>query len=280
MWVLGPWGARTHESDEHQMRIRIQPLTAICALALACLLASCCCPCDRSNQGWPNGSAKTPVSNTIADADRPVHRHRHGGRRGQQAVEESGGAGSQVIVRLFNNPLPVVPRDQEGFYSCWAASAEMIMEFIGGVRVRQCVQADRPFYGSRCCDGYGDLVRDPDCDSPNLPEFGRWGYIYKYQFQTPLNWIQLTNEINGGRPFAFSWTRTDPQTGLSLGISHMMVVIGYSDNGLGQQAVVCLNPRPFAHTDQLLVPMAEYQGIPTPPSNIHQYDYFGIEPAL
>jgi hypothetical protein len=162
----------------------------------------------------------------------------------------------------------------------------MIMEFIGGVRVRQCLQADRPFSGSLCCDAYGDLVINPDCDAPNLPEFGRWGYRYDYRFQQPLNWNEIKAEIDGGRPFAFSWTRTDPNTGASLGISHMMVVIGY-DEASGQQTVLCVNPRPFAHTDYWLVPLEEYTGqtttsTPTAPSSlyIHEYDYCLITPSL
>jgi hypothetical protein len=161
----------------------------------------------------------------------------------------------------------------------------MIMEFIGGVRVRQCVQADRPFYGSTCCDANWDLIRDFDCDAPNLPEFGRWGYDYEHRLRKPLSWTEIQEEIDGGRPFAFSWTLTDPKTGDGLGISHMMVVIGY-DEGDGEKALLCLNPKPLGMPDIIQVPLAHYTGQPSataaaaPSSlNIHEHDYFRIRPA-
>src|SRR6185369_14429447 len=164
----------------------------------------------------------------------------------QPPSQDSPPLGSQVIVLPFQNPLPVVPRHQEGAYTCWATCAEMIMEFIGGVRVRQCVQTDRPFYGSRCCDSSLYLNFFDNCDSPSFPEFGRWGYSFQYS-PSPLTWNQITNEFNGSRPFAFAWTRLNSVTGASLPISHMMTVIGY-DEGNGQQTLVCLNPRAFANT--------------------------------
>ena len=249
------------------MQKRKQPLNQFSAMKLligvsgvTVLLASCCCPELTGGR----------------DSVRPVPPPLGGGTE----------AGSQVVVIRFQNPLPVTPRDQEGLYSCWAASAEMIMEFIGGVRVRQCVQADRPFYRSICCDQNWDLTVDPDCDSPNFPEFGRWGYDYQYHFQQALAWNAVMAEIDGGRPFAFSWTRTD-STGTSLPISHMMVVIGYEE-GNGQRTLVCLNPKPFAHTGHTWIPFADYVGSPastgataTAPgsSYLHELDYFQIKPS-
>jgi peptidase C39-like protein len=166
----------------------------------------------------------------------------------------------------------------------------MVMEFIGGVRVRQCVQAGRPLNATPCCDALLNLLHDPDCDSPGLPEFGRWGYDFQSQFQTPLQWDEVKAEIDGGRPFAFSWTRTDPNTGASLAISHMMVVVGYNQ-GNGQRTLQCVNPRPFAPTEDLLIPYAEYVGnsgatatatataAAPGSSHMHEYDYFGITPS-
>jgi hypothetical protein len=191
---------------------------------------------------------------------------------------------SQVLVLPLPNPLPVTPRDQEGFYTCWAACAEMIMEFVGGISVRQCEQADRPFYESLCCDENLELTRDPDCDSPGLPEFGRWGFYCEQRFQQPLDWNEVKAEIDGGRPFAFSWTRTDPTTGASLGISHMLVVFGYEE--AGPRVLVCFNPRPFAHTEVMLVPFEDYgytggvnPAATTPAATglyVHDLDYFRV----
>ena len=70
---------------------------------------------------------------------------------------------------------------------------------------------------------------------------------------------------------------------MNVQISHMMVAIGYNEGG-GQEALFCLNPRAFGTTDQMLVPFGDYAGnpintsIPNPSGYIHEFDYFGIEP--
>lgn len=229
---------------------------AIWLFILAGLLASCC--------GLQPGQEADAVS------------------AAQQQLQEVTGAGSPMVVLQSQNPLPVIERVQEGYFSCWAATAEMIMEFIGGVRVRQCVQAGRPMHISLCCDENWNLIRNLDCDSPNLPEFGRWGYDFSHRLRKPLDWNEITAEIDGGRPFAFSWTRTDPMTGVSLGTSHMMVVVGYNE-GNGEKALLCLNPRSFALPDYVVVPLADYSGqsSASAPAGryIHEHDYFLIRPS-
>jgi hypothetical protein len=189
-----------------------------------------------------------------------------------------------MIALPVPNPLPVTPRKQEGYFSCWSTSAEMIMEFIGGERVRQCDQAGSAL-GS-CCDAKGNLIRGGDCDSPSLPDFGAWGYEAEHQFGKPLTWAEIQKEIDGGRPFAFSWGLIDSK-GNSLGVSHMLVVIGYEE-GNGQKALLCFNPRPLSVTRSLLVPFEEYEGKvsanalvgPNTSGNpiTHEHDYYRISP--
>jgi len=233
----------------------MKPSYAFSLAAVAGCLVSCCCP---HHTQWPNDvrTTKHPPKYSTSNV-------------------------AQTIMLPVGNPLRVIPRSQEGFYSCWATSAEMIMEFIGRVRVRQCVQAGQLNYGSTCCDAGRALIPGSDCDTPNLPDFRRWGFDYKYSLASPLDWTQVTREIDQGRPFAFSWTLTNPNTGASSGISHMMVVIGY-DEGKGEKALLCLNPRPLGSTDYLLVPFAEYAGKAPAASGglcIHEHDYFIISPA-
>lgn len=191
-------------------------------------------------------------------------------------AEDDSAAGSQRLLLPLPNPLPVTPRDQEGLYTCWAACAEMIMEFVGGVSVRQCQQAGPPGQESWCCDANADFTLDPDCDSPNYPEFGRWGFHCEQNFGPPLSWPQVKAEIDAGRPFAFSWTRLDPSTGASLGVSHMLVVFGYEEEN-GQQTLVCFNPRPFGPTDVWMVRFEDYAA---PPNGFytHDADFFQIWP--
>lgn len=176
------------------------------------------------------------------------------------------------------NPLQVIPREQEGFYSCWSTATEMIMEFWGK-RVRQCEQSSRPGDNAvGCCDG-AMLKRDPACDAPSNPEFERWGFTCTLQVQQPLSWSQIVAEIDGGRSFAFSWTR-NASSASSSSMSHMLVVIGYSQTaGPETQMLLCLNPRPFAIADEWVVPFVEYKGSGNQPTGYtHEADFFGIQP--
>src|ERR1043166_6667025 len=56
-----------------------------------------------------------------------------------------------------SNPLPVISRAQEGYYSCWSTCAEMVMEFLEAGRIRQCEQANAAFNHFTCCVGGGVL---------------------------------------------------------------------------------------------------------------------------
>lgn len=68
----------------------------------------------------------------------------------------------------------------------------------------------------------------------------------------------------------------------------MMVVIGYNE-GNGEQVLFCLNPRACAITDEILVRFSDYSGgaatttapeIPGTVRYTHEYDFFGIQPAV
>lgn len=205
-------------------------------------------------------------------------------------ADDGDDARPQLIILSAHNPLPVVPRIQEGFYSCWSTSAEMIMEFLGR-HVRQCEQASRAEdTGFWCCDGERLLNRHPDCDSPDYPDFARWGFKFEERTPlTPLSWPDVVNEIDGGRPFAFSWMRNDLNTTGSP-ISHMLVAVGYNQTGGDSTRVLfCLNPRPFAAADEIMVYFSEYSNSSSsaltatpgiaPRGHTHQSDYFDIHPV-
>ena len=184
------------------------------------------------------------------------------------------------------NPLRVIPRCQEGMYTCWATSAEMILEYLGGGRVRQCDQANEAFHWQTCCGGNDLLILDPKCDSPWVPEFERWGYENDFRSQVPLSYSDVMAEIDAKRPFAFSWTARAETAVTGAGtqaepvrISHMMVIIGYGvDPKSGVQTVTFLDPAPFRQTDPVIVPYSEYDG--TTGAYEHAEDYYGVRPKL
>jgi hypothetical protein len=192
----------------------------------------------------------------------------------------TGKTGAQVV-------LPVVPRCQEGLYSCWSTSTEMILEFLDGTLVRQCQQSNQAFHHNHCCGPNQILIVDPTCDSPWIPEFEQWGYTYNYREASPLDEMGVKGEIDSGRPFAFSWIREDPSvptpstgaTGVqTVQVAHMLVVIGYGvDVKTGGPAVVCLDPHPFQATDARIVALHDYNGF-APGANAHAEDYVNIRP--
>src|SRR5262245_50417554 len=111
----------------------------VSVLVVGGLLVSCCCP----EHTWCCRGLKAPS---------------------QPSLEATPAPGATRMRLQFPNPLPVTRYHQEGIYSCWSTCGEMIMDWVGGVRVRQCEQADPPFFGedSMCCDDYRSLVPGPN----------------------------------------------------------------------------------------------------------------------
>ena len=194
-------------SDAHRHRTnnpRISFLFAISIFLATALLTSCC-----------------------------THDKRTGGRRPKATDKEIQPSGPP-----FSNPLKVTPRDQEALYSCWSTCAEMIMETIGGERVRQCQQSSRIF-NSSCCNARNELDTGYFCDQPHEPDFP--GYTSDHP-ASPLDWAAATKEIKEGRPFAFSHA---PRAG---GMTHMMVAIGW-DDGAAEQTLIVLDPHSTPYSD-------------------------------
>jgi hypothetical protein len=99
---------------------------------------------------------------------------------------------------------------------CWAASGQMVMDFLGH-NVSQGVEANSRF-------GRTDCTNSPvpsACVNGGWPEFDKYGFTFDRTSNTALTWTQLTNQIGcQGKPFAFSWHWPG-------GGGHMMVAIGY-----------------------------------------------------
>jgi hypothetical protein len=110
----------------------------------------------------------------------------------------------------------VTLRPQETDMWCWAASGEMVMDFLG-TDVSQCDEANKRFGRSDCCDS----PVPGDCVNGGWPEFDKYGFTYTTTSDAALSWAQLREQIYcKKKPFAFSWHSDG-------GGGHMMVVIGY-----------------------------------------------------
>jgi hypothetical protein len=148
-----------------------------------------------------------------------------------------------------NVSLSVPLHYQETDYWCWAACAQMIMDY-NDHNISQCKQANDLFGRSDCCAI--DLCSSPlqlsqnnqlkNCVCGGWPEFDRYGFTYKKTSGKPLKWKQIKEQISsysesGSSPFAFTWN-------WSGGGAHMMVVKGFIIQD-GKKFVIILDPLPL-----------------------------------
>jgi hypothetical protein len=105
---------------------------------------------------------------------------------------------------------------------CWAASGQMIMDYLG-TNVAQCVQADLFFNVSDCCAGDTPAI----CVNGGWPQFEKYGFQYDYTQNQALTFSNIQDQINQNKPIAFSWHWLDSE-GNDDRSGHMMVVYGWA----------------------------------------------------
>ena len=111
----------------------------------------------------------------------------------------------------------VTLRPQQTSMWCWAASGQMVMEFLG-TNVTQCDEANKRLGRNDCCNNPVPAA----CVKGGWPEFDKYGFDFKRTSNTALTWSQVKNQIYcAKKPFAFSWHWPG-------GGGHMMVVTGYT----------------------------------------------------
>jgi hypothetical protein len=107
-----------------------------------------------------------------------------------------------AIVAGCTYHLAVTLRPQQTSMWCWAASGQMVMEFVEPSQApSQCEQANNRFGYSDCCSS----PTPAHCVKGGWPEFGKYGFSYKTTSWSPLTPTQLRSELIGQRPVAFSW---------------------------------------------------------------------------
>ncbi|MBI5042523.1 MAG: hypothetical protein HZC10_01535 [Nitrospirae bacterium] len=132
--------------------------------------------------------------------------------------------------------LPVTLHPQETQNWCWAASGQMVMDYLGH-NVSQCTEANN--------------------------RFGRTS--------APLTWDQLREQISNEsyckkKPFAFSW-------GWLGGGGHMMVAKGYLTLA-GTNYVVIMDPWAPCVGDERIITYDFYNADPT--DHTHWDDYYDV----
>ena len=148
-----------------------------------------------------------------------------------------------------NSSLAVPLHPQEATQWCWAASGQMVMEYLGH-GVTQCTQANQRLARTDCrCDNCSSGL-EPTCDEDGRPEFERNGFDFDWREGEPLSWSELTEQLsieNRSRrtPVAFSWKFTG-------GGGHMMVAKGYQSQG-GEHVRLPRCRRPASYSGRLVV---------------------------
>jgi hypothetical protein len=119
-----------------------------------------------------------------------------------------------------NHNLTVTLRPQENNKWCWAASGQMVMEFLGN-NVNQCTQANNRFNRNDCCN----TPTPAGCINSGWPEFNKYNFTFNKTNDAGLSWDYIQNQIFCKRKdFAFTWAWNG-------GGGHMMAAIGYQTQG-------------------------------------------------
>src|SRR5258706_10957655 len=135
-------------------------------------------------------------------------------RRTSQESKQPGSGCTPLPTKTLGVTLH--PQDVDQW--CWAASAQMIMEFLNH-NVSECTQANDAFGRADCCNS----SVPSDCNNADWPHFDKYNFDYRRTSDSALTWDQLKEQVScQNSPVAFSW-------GWSNGIGgHMMVVVGYN----------------------------------------------------
>ena len=144
--------------------------------------------------------------------------------------------------------LTMTMRPQEKDNWCWAASGEMVMEYLDA-SIRQCDEANKRFNREDCC---GRSVPD-ECDQGGWPEFNEYGFDFDKTNDQALSWANVKKQIGCKEtPFCATWKVEGTDEG------HMVVISGYKIDNNGVKHVRIRNPLPVG------------QGF----SNWFTYDYY------
>ena len=169
--------------------------------------------------------------------------------------------------------LPVTYRSQEGYHNCWAACAEMVFDYLGAGRLRQCEQAGVGISDPDCCTD-GLLDAGSQCDYQWHPEFQTWGFDVNIapspsHALNHLRWEEVKAEINAGRPFMFCWVESSQ-------LNHLLVCVGYDESKPGESALIYYDPLAQNTQEAIMTRRKDYEG--TSGYYLSQFSFYRIRP--
>ncbi len=191
------------------------------------------------------------------------------------AVLMSGMSGCDEKVEL---QVPLNP--QETYNWCWAASAQMVKNFIhpglnAGVDLQQCDEASKAFTKS-CCPptvlSDCDLTGMPDFRAPDFKSLDTWPPGPEPNPPLPpLDWKIIKQEIKGaGRPFVFVAASVG-------GGAHVMVIRGFKYDAHKRVRSVLVNDPWPTNVGATYYQTYEWYAGQSTDSDWHWRDIYGIE---
>jgi hypothetical protein len=189
-----------------------------------------------------------------------------------------------VLLNIFccipysHEKLMVDPYPQRTSVWCWAASAQMVMNYLGH-NINQCEQVNDDLrqnnlvQGANCCTNPTPQI----CFQTGWPQFGNYGFKYNTTKDSALTWANVKKQLSGGpccrkRPFCCTWYWL-ADDGTFSGGGHMMVVIGYK-TFQNSKYVHILDPAPVDEGTYRLLPYKQYV---SGNDHAHWDDFYDIE---
>jgi hypothetical protein len=173
------------------------------------------------------------------------------------------------VCNPTNNHLHTVTlHPQETNMWCWAASGQMIMDFLGH-NLNQCTQANNRFGRTDCCN----TPVPQACIVGGWPEFNKYNFSFSKTSNAALSWTQVQSQtFCADKPFAFTWHWIcgSPPCG-----GHMMVVVGYQTQS-GQNFVEVNDPWPPNVGTTGNASILTYNAYVSGPGYSHWDDYYDV----
>lgn len=157
--------------------------------------------------------------------------------------------------------LPVPLYGQEHFNLCWAACGEMVSDFVG-VRLKQCVQADKVKTNpSKHCCQPADAAGS-DCNLAHSQVLGLFNFSIK---ETPVNetftWSEIKAFINSGKAMMYTHVERPPHKPKEFlpDGTHMLVIAGYKEISANKKRLWVHDPLPVGSGDSYWITFRHYQ---------------------
>jgi hypothetical protein len=144
-------------------------------------------------------------------------------------IDGSGtGAWAAVVKDPAGNPVPQISQEQTEW--CWAACAQMVLQFYGNSSVQQCDLASKLF-GEPCCANPDSPLCNEPAQVPDLAGvYAQWGRnAVLVPGDVPFETLQ--SEINANRPIEIGFIWND-------GTGHQVLVCGWNIDGTGPYLLV------------------------------------------